>query len=138
MSAKEKNIRHHQTIKEGMIMTLAEQLIQKGREEGLQQGMEQGIQQGMEQGIHQGMERGMHQGMERGLHQGMERGLHQGMERGMQESVIEVLEARFGAVSASIRKRLTSITDRAMLEDLLKKAATVPTLTEWEKNVPQK
>ena len=130
MSAKEKNIRHHQTIKEGMIMTLAEQLIQKGREEGLQQGMEQGIQQGMEQGIHQGMERGMHQGMERGL--------HQGMERGMQESVIEVLEARFGAVSASIRKRLTSITDRAMLEDLLKKAATVPTLTEWEKNVPQK
>ena len=91
-------------------MTLAEQLIQKGKEEGL----------------------------ERGIHQGIERGIHQGIERGIQESVIEVLEARFGAVSASIREMLTSITDRAMLEDLLRKAATLPSLAEWEKNVPQK
>jgi len=77
-------------------------------------------------------------GREEGLHQGMERGLHQGMERGIQESVIEVLEARFGAVPASIKKRLTSITDRAILEDLLKKAATAFTLPEWEKNVLRK
>jgi len=98
------------TDEEGMIMTLAEQLIQKGKEEGL----------------------------ERGIHQGIERGIHQGIERGIQESVIEVLEARFGAVSASIREMLTSITDRAMLEDLLRKAATLPSLAEWEKNVPQK
>jgi predicted transposase/invertase (TIGR01784 family) len=97
---------------EGIIMTLAEQLIQKGKEEGLQQGMQRGMQQGIQQGLQEGK-----------------------LEKS-REAIVEVLEARFGPLPASVRGRLSAIVDVVTLEGLLKKAATAPSLAEWEKGLP--
>ena len=82
-------------------------------------------------------ERLIQQGTQQGLQQGVQQGLQQGLQQGVQKSIMDVLEARFGNVTASLRDKLSGISDRATLEDVLRKAATVSSLAELEKNFPQ-
>jgi predicted transposase/invertase (TIGR01784 family) len=102
--------------KEGLVMTVAEQLIQKGVQQGAQQGWQQGIQQGLQQGVQQGLQQG----------------LQQGEVKKAREDIVNVLEIRFGDISLSLKERLTAICDQTILEDLLRKAVTVASLTDLE------
>jgi hypothetical protein len=45
---------------------------------------------------------------------------------------VNVLEIRFGDISLSLKGKLAGICDQAILEDLLRKAVTVASLTEME------
>jgi len=110
--------------KEGLVMTVAEQLIQKGVQQGVQQGWQQGVKQGLEQGVQQGLQQG--------LQQGVKQGLQQGEVKKAREDVVNVLEIRFGDISLSLKEKLAGICDHAILEDLLRKAVTVASLTEME------
>ena len=93
--------------KEGLVMTIAEQLIQKGVQQGLQQGLQQGVQQGVQQGE----------------------------VKKAREAIVDVLEIRFGDISSSLKGKLAGIRDQAILENLLRKAVTVASLTEMEEKV---
>ncbi|NUQ75367.1 MAG: hypothetical protein HUU21_17600 [Polyangiaceae bacterium] len=92
-----------------------EEGMERGIAQGIAQGMERGIAQGMERGIAQGVERGIAQGMERGIAQGEERGIAQGEERGIVRTLVDVYEARFGAIPAELRAALERTHDEATL-----------------------
>ena len=77
-------------------------IVETWRREAVQEGVEQGIKQGIKQGVEQGIERGIKQGVEQGIKQGL----------------IEVYEARFGAMSEDLR---------AVVED----TDHEPTLITW-------
>jgi len=98
--------------KEELIMTLAEQLIQQGRQEGRQEGKQEGIEQGIQQGIQQGKIK---------------------MAR---DAILDILETRFSDIPESLRLKLEGVIDRAVLEDLLRKAVTIASPAELEKKFP--
>jgi len=71
---------------------------------------------------------------EKWMEQGFQRGIQQGMERAqstIRESVIEVLETRFGPLSAQVRRRLEEIHDITRLKQLLKAAIQAPALDSF-------
>lgn len=109
-----------------------EQGLKKGLEAGLKKGRRQGIEQGMEQGIEQGLEKGLEQGIEQGIEQGLEQGLEQGRRDGAAALLERLLVRRFGAVSATTRRKLARA-DLAQLEawsDALPEATTLKQLFE--------
>jgi len=123
-------------------MTKAEKLIQQGMQEGMQEGRQEGIQEGMQQGIQQGMQEGPQrllrlQGMLEGILLGTLQGIQEREIRKAREVIVVVLEARFGHIPSSVRKRLAGISDQAALKDLLRKAAIVASVTEWESRIPE-
>ncbi|MCK6586314.1 MAG: hypothetical protein L6Q76_01890 [Polyangiaceae bacterium] len=63
----------------------------------------------------QWLEEGMQRGIERGIAQGVERGIAQGVERGIARALIDVYEARFGAIPAELRAALERTHDEATL-----------------------
>jgi len=68
---------------------------------------------------------------EKWMEQGFQKGMQQGMERAqstIRESVIEVLETRFGPLPAQVRRQLEEIHDITRLKQLLKAAIQVPAL----------
>ena len=85
-------------------------IVETWRREAVQEGIKQGVEQGIKQGVEQGIKQGVEQGIERGIKQGVEQGIKQGL--------IEVYEARFGAMSEDLR---------AVVED----TDHEPTLITW-------
>jgi len=61
-------------------------------------------QQLREQSLHEGHRQGLQQGIDQGLQQG----LQQGFLRGQAETLLRLLEARFGRIDAAARKRIAS------------------------------
>ena len=122
--------------------------LQQGLEQGLQQGLEQGLQQGLEQGLQQGIEKGLEQGLQQGLQQGLERGLQQGIEKGVEkgievgrregeqagalnaqrQSLLLLLEARFGALPTSVLERVQTMSDVKQLGMLFADGLKAPSL----------
>jgi len=62
--------------------------------------------------------------------------VQQGLQQGLQQAILDVLEARFSDIPLSLREKLSGISDRTILKDLLKKAAVVPSASELEKKIP--
>jgi len=73
-------------------------------------------QQWIEEGMRQGIERGIAQGVERGIAQGVERGI----ERGIVRALVDVYEARFGAIPVELRAALERTHNEAALHRLSK------------------
>ena len=67
----------------------------------------------------------------------MEEGIEKGRSEGAEKSIITVLSARFGSVSARMSERIHSLRERnsALLDDLIKLAATVKDLSEFERKL---
>lgn len=63
---------------------------------------------------------------------GMKKGLEQGMLEAAREMVLEVLEERFGLVSPNLEKRIRGMEDRGTLRNLVRFAARVGSLEEFE------
>jgi predicted transposase YdaD len=87
-----------------LMSTLAQQWLEEGRQQGIQQGMQQGIQQGMQQG----------------------------MQQGTQQNVMELLLERFQSPAVRFRGRIEAIHNLDTLRLLVRRAATVDSLAEFE------
>jgi hypothetical protein len=92
---------------------------QLSREEGLQQGLQQGLLQGREQGILQGLEQG----------------LHDGETRTLRETVLDLLEIRFGRVPEDLREAVIAEADPARLRAWCRRAATASDLDDFAREV---
>ncbi|MFM7199852.1 MAG: Rpn family recombination-promoting nuclease/putative transposase [Myxococcota bacterium] len=79
-----------------------------------------------------GLEQGRLEGLQQGLQQGLHEGLHQGQAVGrlaaQRESILQILEARFGSVPPPLRTQLEALTEPDQLSALLVAAATTPSL----------
>jgi len=69
------------------------------------------------------------------LNEGIEKGKKEGMEKGMEESIISVLSARFGNISANMVDMIHHIRNKSRLNELLKLAAMSRTITEFEQKI---
>lgn len=75
--------------------------------------------------------------MEEGRVEGRVEGMVEGRGEGAEKSIITVLSARFGSVSARMSKRIHSLRERnsALLDELIKLAATVQDIGEFERKL---
>lgn len=78
----------------------------------------------IEQGIEQGIQRGIQQGIQQGIEQGVERGLAQGV----RDSILDLVEVRFGAVPPALATEMAAIDDVERLRGLLRYAATAQSI----------
>ncbi|WP_406678001.1 Rpn family recombination-promoting nuclease/putative transposase [Moorella sp. ACPs] len=97
--------------------------------------------EGLQKGLRDGMEKGLAEGLERGLERGLEKGLVKGLEKGrieaLRDSILDVLEERFGVLRSGIGKKLEEIDDSAALKSLFKMSLKVNSLEEFEKILGQ-
>ena len=90
-----------------------------------------GIQKGLQQGLQQGVQQGLQQGVQQGLQQGVQRGA---LEEG-QQSIIEALDERFGAVPTPVSDAILKIQDRNQLRALLRQAIRSASLEEFQRRL---
>ena len=93
-------------------------------QEAVQQGIEQGVQQGIEQGVQQGIEQGVQQGIE------------QGVQQGRRESLLRLLQLRFGEIPPEIEAALQGLSLEE-LENLLAEALAANSLEEFGQHLPR-
>ncbi|GAX40209.1 hypothetical protein NIES4075_11720 [Tolypothrix sp. NIES-4075] len=67
-----------------------------------------------------------------GIQEGIQEGIEQGILQNARDSVIEVLETRFGLVPSSIVEVVNQIQESAVLKRLLKRAIAIPSVAEFE------
>ncbi|MBD2143220.1 hypothetical protein H6F39_18150 [Anabaena sp. FACHB-1250] len=71
-----------------------------------------------------------------GIEEGLQEGRQLGVIQSSQDSVIEVLETRFGEVPITIINAVNNINDSSVLKTLLKRAISIPSLAEFEQFLP--
>lgn len=75
---------------------------------------------------------GLEEGLSLGLQKGRQEGLQEGRQEVLRETISEAVVERFGVDSESVRLRLESIEDEAVLRRLVKRVWTVGSMTEFE------
>jgi len=70
------------------------------------------------------VQEGVKQGVEQGIRQGVEQGIRQGVEQGIKQGLVEVYEARFGAMSEDLRAVVDDTDDEPTLVAWLRLAGT--------------
>jgi hypothetical protein len=75
--------------------------------------------------------------MEEGLLQGRQEGIEEGQMQAVRDDVTEILSARFKKVPAGVKRTLAAIEDRRQLKLLLRQAATVPSLKEFQRRLTE-
>jgi hypothetical protein len=93
-----------QTTDDQEFLMDTQDIVETWRREAIQEGVEQGIEQGLEQGFRQG--------------------LKQGLKHGVAHSVVEVYEARFGAMPEDLRAVVEDTDDEPTLVTWLRLAGT--------------
>ncbi|MEY3223123.1 MAG: hypothetical protein RLZZ203_1979 [Cyanobacteriota bacterium] len=71
-----------------------------------------------------------------GIEEGLQEGRQLGVIQSSQDSVIEVLETRFGEVPITIIDAVNNINDSSVLKTLLKRAISIPSLAGFEQLLP--
>ncbi|MCW5557489.1 MAG: hypothetical protein KIT22_06640, partial [Verrucomicrobiae bacterium] len=87
---------------------------------------------GLKQGRREGRQTGLQKGRKEGLLTGRQEGLYAGLLTGAREAVLEVLEARFGAVPPEIEEMISAQTDLPTLRRWQRQAATLATLDAFQ------
>lgn len=67
-----------------------------------------------------------------GREQGIQQGMTQGAIQATRENIMELLDSRFGNISAEAATTIISLEDLPRLKTLLKQAATAKSLAEFE------
>jgi hypothetical protein len=75
---------------------------------------EEGIQHGLQKGREEGIQHGLQKGREEGIQHGLQKGREEGREEEARNTLLTLLDTRFGAVSATTRRRINNAT----LDDL--------------------
>ncbi|MCX6884295.1 MAG: hypothetical protein NTX27_04560 [Verrucomicrobia bacterium] len=78
-----------------------------------------------------GRQEGWQEGRQEGRQQGRQEGWQEGRQEGWQNSVLELLEARFGEAPEAIRAQVRGVVAPAELRAMLLKAAVVRSLAEF-------
>jgi len=73
--------------------------------------------------------------MKQGLRQGRREGKQEGHMEATRDAVVEILEARFKKIPAGLKRTLKALDDRRQLKLLLRQAATVATLKDFERRL---
>jgi flagellar biosynthesis/type III secretory pathway protein FliH len=93
----------------------------------------------MKEGLRQGRQEGRLQGIQEGRREGLQEGKRQATQaaeiKAARDAVVEILEARFKKIPAGLKKTVRAIDDRRQLKRLLRHAATVVTLNDFERSV---
>jgi flagellar biosynthesis/type III secretory pathway protein FliH len=84
---------------------------------------------GMEQGLAQGLEKGLKKGLEKGLEKGLAQGLEKGLAQGMAESLLLLLEERFGPMPEELRTQVRAASPQ-QLRQWMSKVFTAASLEE--------
>jgi hypothetical protein len=71
-----------------------------------------------------------------GIEEGLQERRQLGVIQSSQDSVIEVLETRFGEVPITIINAVNNINDSSVLKTLHKRAISIPSLAEFEQFLP--
>lgn len=77
-----------------------------------------------------GMEQGVKKGLREGVKQGIEQGLRKGVEQGVRDTLLHLLERRFGQVSPSIRSRVGAIRSIEELRGLVDRTLEAKSIEE--------
>jgi predicted transposase YdaD len=78
------------------------------------------------------------EGLEQGLEQGMEQGLEQGLERGQVNTLLRVLERRFGALPADLVVRIRRLPGEQILPvvDVALEAPSLNVVIDYLETLP--
>lgn len=87
---------------------------------------------GIEKGLEQGILKGLKRGIEQGLEQGTVQGILQGELQNARETVIEVLQIRFGQVPKLLVKTIKLFNDINLLKTLHRNAITIESVDTFE------
>jgi flagellar biosynthesis/type III secretory pathway protein FliH len=71
-----------------------------------------------------------------GIEEGLQEGRQLGVIQSSQDSVIEVLETRFGEIPISIINAVNNLNNSSALKILLKRAIAIPSISEFEQLLP--
>ncbi|MBF0476838.1 MAG: Rpn family recombination-promoting nuclease/putative transposase [Deltaproteobacteria bacterium] len=77
------------------------------------------------------VEKGVQKGRQEGLQEGRQEGRQEGSLADARESVVDILESRFGAVPSPLAALINQLDDLAVLKMLRKKAVTVETMDNF-------
>ncbi len=110
---------------------LFEEMLKDERTEGWEEGRASGLAEGKAKGLVEGKTEGLAEGRAEGLVEGRTQGHAQGRIEGAQEMIFELLSL-YGEVPADLGERIRSVKDTAALGQLLKKAAQVKSISEFE------
>ena len=114
-------------------ITLFEELaLKEGLEKGIQKGLQKGIQKGLVEGRQKGRQEGHQEGRQKGRQEGLVEGLEKGIVQTARESIIDVLDTRFGQVPDSVREQVNAIGSERNLKDLHRRAILTPSLEEFQ------
>ena len=94
----------------------------------LKEGLEKGLQKGLQKGIQKGLVEGRQKGRQEGLVEGLEKGIVQTA----RESILDVLDTRFGQVPDSVREPVNAIGSERTLKELHRRAILTPSLEEFQ------
>jgi hypothetical protein len=97
-----------QTTDDQEFLMDTQDLVETWRREAVQEGVKQGIEQGVKQGIEQGVKQG----------------IEQGVKQNAARSLVEVYEARFGAMPEDLRAVVEDVDDEPRLVGWLRLVAT--------------
>ncbi|MFQ3611998.1 MAG: hypothetical protein SNJ72_10955 [Fimbriimonadales bacterium] len=89
----------------------------------------------VERALKQGLEEGREKGFQEGVKQGIQQGIQQGVEAGARETILAILQARFGNVPEEVHQRLTEIHDIQQLRRLSVSAAQARTIAEFVETI---
>jgi hypothetical protein len=116
----------------GAVMsTLAEQWFQEGLEKGIKKGLEEGLEKGLERGLEKGLEKGL----ERGLEKGIKQGLLDGRVSEAHDTIIELIEERFGPVPPGLHRKLSQVRSHELLRTLRRQLRNCRELGDFEQLV---
>ena len=83
-------------------------IVETWRREAVQEGIKQGVQEGIKQGVQEGIKQGV----------------QEGIKQGVAHSLVEVYEARFGAMPGDLRAAVEDTDDEPTLVAWLRLAGT--------------
>jgi hypothetical protein len=69
--------------------------------------------------------------LKEGLEKGIEKGLEKGIVQNARESILDVLDTRFGEVPDSVREQVNALCSEPTLKDLLRRAVRASSLDEF-------
>ena len=81
------------------------------------------------------IELGRARGMQQGRQEGRQEGLRQGEQKGKRSAIYQLLAARFGAVSPSVKRQIEAISDMSVLDQLFSDALTFTSYERFEQSL---
>jgi|SRR5215831_908440 len=97
--------------------------------------MKEGLRRGRQEGRQEGIREGERKGKREGMREGKREGIQEGQLRAARDAIAEILQARFNRVPSGVKNVLKEIDDAKDLKMLLRQAATVPTLRDFQRSL---